>query len=152
MISLILYSAYPQKRRTINLEISEYQKIDGNLEQVLFEAESEIQSIKESLFSSELDDETIVKSVAFIQSYHGKIDWDVAKRMLQAIYRESPIRRTSLSMKSGLNYGAGKRYLAWMEELGWIVISKFQQRVRLTELGMKMCERLALHQTNDNGT
>lgn len=122
---------------------------EATLEEVLFQAESEIQSIRKSLYNDDCQ-EIIAKEVGFTMTYHGKIDWDVAKRILQVIYHEGPIRRTSLAMKSELNYSAALRYLLWLQELGWIEIGKKHNRVKLSEIGMKMCERLKLDKAVGN--
>ena len=121
--------------------------IEARVEQVMLEVDSEIRSIRKSMYDT---NGMILKSESFVETYHGKIDWDVAKRILQVIYYESPIRRTRFAMKSGLNYGAGTRYATWMEELGWITISQFSNLIRLSELGMKMCERLAFHKSTNS--
>lgn len=83
----------------------------------------------------------LIKEELVDPGYHGKIDWDVAKRFLQAIYETGTINKTNLAMKAGVNYGACSRYVRWMEEVGWIVHAE-GSRIKLSNLGRQMHERL----------
>lgn len=74
--------------------------------------------------------------------YHGKIDWNVAKRFLKAIYEEGEIKKTKLAMRSGVNYGTCIRYIKWMEELGWIAIKDNDLQIKISEPGIQMYRRL----------
>lgn len=68
--------------------------------------------------------------------YRGKIDWNVAKRLLEVIHNEGPIRPTRLAMKACVNYDACKRYITWMIEIDWVKIDSTQgNTVTLTEFG-----------------
>ena len=89
-------------------------------------------------------DEMHVDTCGLSASFHGTIDWDVAKRMLRVLYHDGPVGRTILAMRSGLNYGAGTRYLSWMREVGWIRVGGNKKAVEITDLGADACERLAL--------
>lgn len=77
-----------------------------------------------------LTDETI--------HYHGKIDWDVAKRILKVIYEEGNVKRTNLAMKAGLNYTSCMRYIVWLAEVKWIDLQNDNQ-IKLTSSGIQMC-------------
>jgi|SRR5581483_2045190 len=73
-------------------------------------------------------------------TYHGKIDWDVAKRLLTVIYSEGPIRPTRLAMRAGMNYDACKRYIIWMMEIDWVQADGIQSNIiSLTEFGLHTC-------------
>lgn len=72
--------------------------------------------------------------------YHGKIDWDVAKRLLAVIYSEEPVRPTRLAMRAGMNYDACKRYIIWMMEIDWVQADGISSNIiSLTEFGFHTC-------------
>lgn len=81
------------------------------------------------------------QTISVESPYHGKIDWDVAKRFLEVIRDSSKIKRTSLAMKAGVNYGACMRYVSWFSEIGWIVVD-FDNEIRLSDAGQNIYERL----------
>jgi predicted transcriptional regulator len=83
----------------------------------------------------------LIKEKPLESGYHGKIDWDVAKRFLHAIYESGRINKTNLAMKAGVNYGACGRYVKWMEEVNWIVHVE-GSRIKLSDAGLLMHERL----------
>lgn len=84
-------------------------------------------------------------------SFHGKIDWDVAKRLLGALYSEGSLRKTNLAMKAGINYSACSRYVAWMAEISWVRIEE-SNRVTLEQSGLQVCGRVLENQTASSHT
>lgn len=68
--------------------------------------------------------------------YHGRIDWDVAKRFLLILHDNGPIKKTTLAMKTGVNNGTCTKYIEWMLEIRWISIS--QDKIALAKAGFEV--------------
>lgn len=78
--------------------------------------------------------ESAASAAGNVRLYHGRIDWDVAKRILQVIYMDAPVRKTSLAMKARVNYSTCKKYVIWLEEIDWIAKDS-NDAIRLAEAG-----------------
>ncbi len=76
-----------------------------------------------------------------LKVYHGRIDWDVAKRFLHMIYLNGPIRKTPLAMKTGVNSSTCTKYVGWLIEVDWVTMNNSDE-FNLTEAGLAVYKRI----------
>jgi hypothetical protein len=74
------------------------------------------------------------------ESFHGNINWDVAKRFLYILYTKGKLNKTNLAMKMGVNYDTCKRYILWTTEIGWI--EEDDGWIVLSDIGLFLCSRI----------
>lgn len=86
-----------------------------------------------------------ITSTAITEPYHGRIDWDVAKRFLQILHQGGAMKKTKLAMKAGVNNGTCTKYIAWMLEVRWVRIIEVADgdEIALTEAGLQVCATIA---------
>jgi predicted transcriptional regulator len=93
-------------------------------------------------YYSELNKVPESAAPSLCSSYHGKIDWDVARRFLCVLYVKGRMKRTNLAMNTGINYDSCTRYISWMKEIGWIEEEKASNQISLTNIGAFTCSRI----------
>jgi predicted transcriptional regulator len=79
------------------------------------------------------------------ESFHGRIDWDIAKELSNVLYEQGATKRTRLATKIKANYDTCKRHVHWMQEIGWIKENEISGEVGLTEPGLFICARIFRH-------
>jgi CheY-like chemotaxis protein/predicted transcriptional regulator len=78
------------------------------------------------------------------ESVEGSFSFDVTKRILGVLSESSPIKKTNLAIKTGLNYNVCLRYINMLQVLGWLEVEKGGkwEQISITDLGRQVSIRL----------
>ncbi|MHB8602719.1 MAG: winged helix-turn-helix domain-containing protein [Nitrosotalea sp.] len=63
-----------------------------------------------------------------------RIDWDIAKRLIEFLYYSGKERKTKIAMKCSLNYEQLTMYLDWLELLEFIIKEMDHKRIEWISL------------------
>jgi CheY-like chemotaxis protein/predicted transcriptional regulator len=86
------------------------------------------------------------RSIMSEESVEGSFSFDVTKRILGMLSESSPIKKTNLAIKTGLNYNVCLRYINMLQVLGWLEVEqggKWEQ-ISITDLGRQVNIRLLM--------
>lgn len=84
------------------------------------------------------------RSIMSEESVEGSFSFDVTKRILGVLSESSPIKKTNLAIKTGLNYNVCLRYINMLQVLGWLEVEKGGkwEQISITDLGRQVSIRL----------
>lgn len=84
------------------------------------------------------------RSIMSEESVEGSFSFDVTKRILDMLSESSPIKKTNLAIKTGLNYNVCLRYINMLQVLGWLEVEKGGkwEQISITDLGRQVSIRL----------
>lgn len=77
-------------------------------------------------------------------------NWQVVERLLIILHESGPLKKSQITMKSGLNYNSCMRYLKWLyNKMGFIQFEigsdlKQIKSIRLTSEGILFCKNRIL--------
>lgn len=82
------------------------------------------------------------------------INWLVVERILLAFYEDGSLKRSQITLKSGLKYNNCMRYLKWLNEKMEFVTFELEDAnqhiisIRLTPQGISFCKNKLLENEN----
>jgi CheY-like chemotaxis protein/predicted transcriptional regulator len=94
------------------------------------------------------------RSIMSEESVEGSFSFDVTKRILGMLSESSPIKKTNLAIKTGLNYNVCLRYINMLQVLGWLEVEKGGkwEQISITDLGRQVNIRLLTGSQKDAET
>ena len=94
------------------------------------------------------------RSIMSEESVEGSFSFDVTKRILGMLSESSPMKKTNLAIKTGLNYNVCLRYINMLQVLGWLEVEKGGkwEQISITDLGRQVNIRLLTGSQKDAET
>jgi len=84
-----------------------------------------------------------------------RIDWKIIKKLLNVLYNEGKMRKTTLARKSNMGYDSCVLYIDWLYMLDLIRRHLDEERteiISLSELGISFCKRKLIEDYRGNNS